>query len=187
MHIPQQLPQFLETKALLVVSGQRAAQFYYMHRGNLSHIKAFSVELPHYLDDEGFSWRSGGGYEYGSGYVKEINKPAEQKKFLSLFHDSLWDMAKAYEIDEIHMSVPKHIHKAMTDALPNQMRNKLCCTLFGNFVEQHPFIVLEKMQNMISQRSQSHKILREEERKILEKFNAAKEALGYKHHSENAV
>lgn len=133
MQISQELPQFSERSALLVVTGAHEAEFYVAHKGVIEKVHSFKVEKPQYSDKEGFS------------EDQEVKGKVLQD-FLLEFRQQGRDIYMKHMPDEVYMYTPDYMVNLVTEALPADAERNIIVTFRGNYYDKHPTELLEMIQ-----------------------------------------
>ncbi|MEX2054338.1 MAG: hypothetical protein WD883_02250 [Candidatus Colwellbacteria bacterium] len=177
MQISQTLPQFEDAKALLIVTSQQGALFYSAHKGQLEKLDEFQIPSITYSDNEGHSQKHKGGILMGSGFVREEQKKTMRHKFLGQLDEYLNNISKRHQsIERIYVFAPAYVLLSVKGAIPYPLREKRITTIAGDYHQQHPFKLLEKIQK--TKGTGSVKLMKESARKILDKAKQARKVIG---------
>jgi len=179
MHIQKQLPQFEKERALLVVCGRQVAEMYFAHKGELERVGNVKYETPKYSDNEGISMRVRGGQVQRGGWVHEQNKHDIVVHFIKKLQESLSKAIKENKVNSIYFFAPQHYQTEIINKLSKSTRDKIKETYPGNYVDKHPFFLLEKKMAEDNKNRKATKvvIVKEEARKILRKSRRARKVI----------
>jgi len=172
MKISEKLPQFIEDRTLLIVTGQQSAAFYMAYKGEINEIKKMRIENPKYSDKEGFFTRSGFGKRFGSGSVYEPKNLKTKKEFLREFEETMEDIARTDGVDKIYIFTPGYYASNIKERIPDSMNNLIEQTYMGNFLKLKPFKLLEiiKEKRTSKKERRDRSIVPSKAKKILDKF-----------------
>lgn len=148
MKIAQNLPQFKDTNAVLIVSGAQDAIFYAARNGTIAKKKRITVQTPTYSDNEGFfAARAASGRKGAlrSGAVREADKWKPREQFMKETAKYLSELQKTYQIEQIFLFAPAYITKELVAHLPKKMQGSIVQTFKGEYEHEHPFELLEKI------------------------------------------
>lgn len=145
MKISEKLPQFEQARTLLVVSGEAGFVAYLAFKGEIEETASFRIDPVRYSDKEGFTQRSGHGRVFASGSSLEQPKEKERKEFFLGLHEHLKPSSLG-RVDECILFAPGYIAEEVKEHLPFKLQRCLKKTVDGNFVNVHPFELLEKLQ-----------------------------------------
>lgn len=171
MKITNKLPQFINKKTLIIVSGTERAVFYKAYYGEIKSIGKVE-ELPrHYSDKEGFFERRGFGKYFGSGSVYESNKNEREKKFIIKINKKVTDLKRVHNFNQVYIFAPMQIGKRIGGAIDLSFPDKEVHLLKHNYIKMHPFIILEKIKEERFGFVGKKLPLSKEARKILKRYN----------------
>ncbi|MCR4279919.1 MAG: host attachment protein [Candidatus Komeilibacteria bacterium] len=145
MQISNKYPQFDKSSALLIVTGRQEAKIYLATKGTIEEIDNLKVSNPRYSDREGFFMNSGGGKTLGSGSVYEDHHEDVIKEFLKDLENDLVEMDNKHQPEQYYLFTPDYMAKQVRDSLPNGAENKVKLVVQGNYVKEHPFTLLDKI------------------------------------------
>jgi hypothetical protein len=146
MIIQKQLPQFQNQTALLIVTGGHKAVFHIASTGVIEEVGAIDEPVEKYSDREGL-FGSGGG-NYSSGAVYEENKQENIKKIAKRISGQADSIAREKGIDTVYLFTPDYMIHELNLELTGHVKERLQETFKGNFVEEHPFKLLEKIKKL---------------------------------------
>jgi hypothetical protein len=149
MQIQHSLPQFDTRKTLLIISGKQEAKLYVAHKGVIQLWKEFQVPTPHYSDREGFFMTRGRGAVMQAGAIYEAK---EQVIFTNFYHElntQLKEFFAKQSAEDIVLCAPEYCLQNIQSHLPVSTRKKIIATLPGNYLKQHPFDILKRVQHEI--------------------------------------
>ncbi len=147
MKISNHLPHFSEPN-LLVVAGKQEAAFFKARNDQIHQVYHFKVEKPEYSDNESRRERrgSGGASRFGGGSPFKHNENELLRGFLKQLTDEVIALDTRKEVDKLYLFCPTYLSSPIEDNLPNDIRNKIEFIFFGNYLNQHPFVLLSKIQ-----------------------------------------
>ena len=167
MKISQELPQFPNTKTLIVVAATREAKSYLAHDGELKELGSFKMEDRTYSDKEGMMQKGMFGRTMGTGFVLERKKQKLEDDFVRKLEEHLNEIKKNNEIDSLYLMCPGQIKNHVKETIPHPLDKKLKMTITGNYLNLHPLKLVEKIQKQKG--FKSVKFIKESAYKILNK------------------
>jgi hypothetical protein len=171
MKITNKLPHFENKKILLIVSGGFKAVYYLAENDYINEISQVEEEQRHYSDREGFFQTSGSGEVFGSGAVYEEKKIEREKRFMKKVIEETNRINNESKIDAIYFYGPGHILGQISSHFPKDILGKFAEMFEGNYVQEHPFLLLSKIKKTQDKFKGKKVPLNEEARKILKKYN----------------
>jgi hypothetical protein len=148
MIIQKQLPQFNNQTALLIVTGSQKGVFYLAAAGVIEEISAVDEPVEKYSDREEFFVRKGGEGDYTSGAVYEADKQEHIKNFAKKISSEGDLIVREKGVDAVYLFVPDYVIHELNRALTTRMKGMVQEKFKGNFVEEHPFKLLEKIKKI---------------------------------------
>lgn len=148
MNIQKQLPQFTKQTALLIVTGGQKGVFYLAAAGVIEEIGAVDEPIEKYSDREEFFVSKGGEGDYTSGSVYEPNKQEHIKNFAKKISSEGDRIVQEKGIDAVYLFVPDYVTNELNRALTSRVKEMVQEKFKGNFVEEHPFKLLEKIKKL---------------------------------------
>jgi len=145
MKIQMQLPQFNHEPALLIVTAKQHGVFYVAHEGVLDKAGVLEDPKEKYSDHEGFFSSFGTGHT-ASGSVYEENKQEIIRKFSKKMSAEAGRLVRERNVGAIYLFVPDYVANEFKRDMPPALREMIRATFTGNYVEEHPFKLLEKIQ-----------------------------------------
>ncbi len=145
MKIQMQLPQFNHEPALLIVTAKQHGVFYIAHEGVLDKASVLEEPTKKYSDREGFFSSFGTGYT-ASGSVYEENKQEVIRKFSKMAAAEAERLVRERGVGAIYLFVPDYVSGEFNRDLPGSLKGLIRETFTGNYVDEHPFKLLEKIQ-----------------------------------------
>jgi len=170
MKITNKLPQSKNKRSLLVVSGAFAGVYFLASEGVIVELSRIKEDQQHYSDREGFFQRSGGGEIFGSRSVYEENKIEREKRFIKKISEEATRLEKEIGYEEVYLFGPGYMLGQIASGLPQNVRNKIVKSFDGNYIHEHPFLLLLKIKKDRDSIFGKKVPVREEARKILKKF-----------------
>ena len=177
MKISQELPNFDDEKALLVVTSKRVADFFVASKGVIKKLKSFEIPDTWVSGKEDFSERSGSGMVYGSGGLNESQKEKIRQKFLIELKKEIKQMIPKYKIESIYLFSPNYLINSIREALPNSAVKKIKGFLKGNYCSHHPFELLEKIKDKLIKEEKKAVFISPDAAKILKKSAKARKVI----------
>ncbi|MDP3953487.1 MAG: hypothetical protein Q8P99_01540 [bacterium] len=177
MQISQELPQFEDQKILIIVTGQQEASFYIAHKGNLDKLEGLYIPPITYSDKEGYSEKRRMGMTMGTGFARENKKQTLRNKFLSELDTHLKKIAGEHEIEKIYLFCPPYMRLSVKGVIPYPLKEKPIVSIKGDYHQQHPFKMLEKIKEAQKNKG-GIKIIGEAAKKILDKAKQARKVIG---------
>lgn len=146
MNIQKQLPQFNKQTALLIVTGSQKGVIYLAAAGVIEKIGAVDEPVEKYSDREEFFVSKGGEGDYTSGSVYEDNKQEHIKKFAKKISAEADRFVQEKGVDTVYLFVPDYVIHELNRTLTSRVKEMVQEKFKGNFVEEHPFKLLEKIK-----------------------------------------
>lgn len=146
MKIQQQLPQFSKKTALLIVTGSQKGVFYLASAGVIEQVGDVYEPIEKYSDHEEFFVSAGGAGNYTSGAVCETNKQEHIKIFSKKISAEGDRIVRENGVDAVYLFVPDYVTHELNRALTSRVKKMALGNFKGNFVEAHPFKLLEKIK-----------------------------------------
>lgn len=175
MKIPQKLPQFNNTHALIVVMSKDHGILYHAHDSEIDRIAALNNPPARYSNRKGFFMRKGGGVNLGSGGPYSGKSEENRQRFINNLVEELRDVIKEYAITKVYLFEPQYLKGQLAELLTEQESAHVVLVDFGNFVNEKPLELLERIdahENPVGDPSDPSSVAGEEnaegKRKILE-------------------
>lgn len=137
MQISKELPQFSK-RSLIVVAGSRSAEILRAYKGEVDSIDSLKMDLPTYPDKEGFFIGA-----KGSGSVLKDNKRDFLMKFSKKLATRIEKTFQENSSEAIYLFAPEYMKEIVIKKLSSEVKKRIVFTIEGNFVESHPFDLLE--------------------------------------------
>lgn len=134
MKIPNALPQFEGTTALLVVAGKQNAKLYMARDGSLQRVMEVKASKPQYTDKEGQFKRRGRGGTMSSGSVQETRDDETVRSFIAALKESLKSTGAAKGATKIYVFAPPPTRPRVVGAFGAREREKIEREFDGNYV-----------------------------------------------------
>jgi hypothetical protein len=167
--ISVKLPRFEGEKALIVVTGSEAARFYVGQEGRVKELTFFRVHPPNYPDREGYRGEGGKNRGLGFGDMSDGKDTWTTQEFLTHFRDTLKVILDHEKPSGIYLFAPSETLDALKQKMSFMTRRKIKMEIRGNYINQHPFRVLQKITEE-KEREENQRIpINPESKKILEK------------------
>ncbi|MDD5144843.1 MAG: hypothetical protein PHW72_01845 [Candidatus Pacebacteria bacterium] len=167
MEISQKLPQFLDLKSLLIVTGKQEMEFYIAFGGKIERVESLQIIKPRYSDKESlFGEVVGGGiFKTGSGQVPLKEKML--RNFAFQFRRISKQIPSKNDYSSVYLFSPKYISEVATQELPFSLRKKIRFIFDGDYYNVHPFKLLEMIKGEVE--NKKIVIMSEEADKIIHK------------------
>lgn len=146
MKIKRQLPQFKDSKTLIIVAGQQSAVLYCAYKGEIKEIDRIHIETPVYSDREGFfATRTKRQGVARSGAVYENKKDELNNRFAKELSNRILKLDKFEKFSQFYLCASRPTVNLILDKMSNPQKNKIAKKTFGNLIELHPFNILERL------------------------------------------
>lgn len=174
MKISNHLPQFKQAH-LIISAGKQEATYFLANGNDVKQIHSTHVETPHLSDHEGMYASVGGGRSSGAGAVRESKDMQMKKEFMKQFAADTGKLVNEHKIEKIYLFCPTYLSNQAEDSLPNELQSKIEYIFYGNYLSQHPFVLLSKIQEHLRSESEDGKVtpVKSEAMKILHKTDPA--------------
>lgn len=151
MQIPNTLPQFLDTTALMVVVAKEEGVFYRLSDGKMERIAEVDNHPPSYSDREGFFFRSGYGIGYSSGAPLETDKQENIRTFMKAAAAKLNELISKEEPQLLYVFEPAHLRGRLMREVGRSIESttSVHTVKLGNYVREHPKTLLRYVQDYI--------------------------------------
>lgn len=177
MIIPKHLPIFEKT-TLIVSAGTQCVRYFRAYQKTVKELEMSCVRPIMYGDNEGFFLHSGGGEIYGSGSVLEPKKEEETRRFIRMLTKEIRERFEKNTYDEIILFAPQYITPKVHKKLTVGMSIPVSLIIEGNFSNEHPIDLLERIQKTKQADRKEYIPITEEEIKIQNTFERAQQILG---------
>lgn len=170
MKIPHKLPQFENSPALFITSGEYEAEFYLALDGTLE-LKE-KIKMPpreEAKEKQAFVGVKSGRFglaavSHRGAYVEDL-----KRKFQRKIHGVIHDMLADYKMEEIYLFSPRYAAKRIMDGLDKSEREKVRMKFFDEYIKVNPLKMVEIFWKTEQEAVKTKVILNEEEKKILKK------------------
>lgn len=146
MDIPQALPQFTNTKTVIIASGAQVGKVYFAENGVIELHHSFEEQTPTYSDKEGLFGKPTPNGVMAGGAPREHDDTELQKQYSKELAEGLSQIHKETGIDELYLFAPEYMQQVLRAVLPRELQDRLQGTYHGNLVEAHPTDLLERLQ-----------------------------------------
>lgn len=146
MEITNTLPQFIDKKVLFAVLGKQAGVLYFLSNGVVEELETHEQPSATYTDREGQFFRGGRGTTYGSGSPHEDKDDTTRAQFQKDIAKEIQDALQKSEADTLYVFCPEHLKNEVLEALPAAVSKKVQDVITGNFVHEHPFKLIERIE-----------------------------------------
>lgn len=171
MKISENLPQFSDEIALLIVTGSEQGQFFLVKNGEAEaltevHLKDEKLNANRHGSYEGFAGGRNGSAVVGRSV--EWSQSDDVKRFLKKLEASLVEIFAENEISQIYLFSPSYISKEILARVPQDKASLLRGTFDGNYSDQHLFKLLGMIKEERSEKNVTPRSA--EAQKIYDKF-----------------
>ena len=144
MKIPNDLSQFNDKNALMIVAGKQDAALYHIHDALIDELLKFVTPKPEYSDNEGRS--SGSGNIHGGA----VNNDKDENIIRDFIHElSLKLKVLNPDFNEIYLLAPGSSHHKIKDSLPKAWRERVSKELQGNHFHETPIEILQRLAEVV--------------------------------------
>ena len=147
MQISENLPQFENENAFLVVASAHHALVYLASGGEVKQIYENKVETPEYSDNEGMFKTSAAPGAYGS--VLESKKDEAIKEVSKELSETLLKETENNKVDKIFLFVGPQLKGVLENDLNENIKKFIKMTFDGNYTNEEPTKLIE----MISEKT----------------------------------
>lgn len=176
MKISTHLPNIQET-CLLVSTGKQEAHFFLVENSEVNEIHHFKTPKPEYTDKESRTERrdSGGGSMFGGGSPFKHLEDELERSFIKKLSESIDKLCNEHKAEVIFLFCPTYLSKQIENSLARSLQNKIEYIFYGNYHNQHPFVLLSKIQEYQRMESEKNQInlIKPEALNILKNTDAA--------------
>lgn len=171
MKISENLPQFNNEVALLVVTGSEQGQLFLIKDGEAEilpeiHLREEKLNANRHGTYEGFAGNRNGSVLVGRSV--EWSQNDDVKRFLRKLESSLAEIFAENEVSQIYLFSPSYISKEIFAQIPQDKTSLLEATFDGNYSDQHLFKLLEMIKEVRSEKNVTPRSA--EAQKIYDKF-----------------
>lgn len=145
MKIAGEMNPFAHERALIIAMGVTKASVHFAHQGKIDYVGSVAVPSPTFSDREGFFLSTGRGLVLRSGSVYEDQKEWRQKRFMRELMTRLDKLTIDHEATSLYMFCPAHMRRAVVSELEKRFPKHLRFVLEGYHVDDHPFVLLDKI------------------------------------------
>jgi hypothetical protein len=171
MKISTHLPQF-KSPHLLISAGKQEGAFYLADENEITLIDNIKLEKPQYTDREGRFLKSGLGRVFGSGSVYESKDDETTRAFVKKLTERTTHLVFENHIKHIYLFCPTYLANQMEAGLTRDLQDMITYIFFGNYHNQHPFVLLAKIQEYQKVEDRTVTPIKNEAMNILKKTGA---------------
>lgn len=147
MKLPQAFISPHKNAMLVIVAGRNVAKLYIRTRNSIEELAVIHVPVPKYSDRERyFQSRAPGVGKIRAGAVYEAKKQTTVRKFTKELRGHVKRILQRQKVSGISISVPRHLHYQVVDALPQYAQRKITYTLDGNYTQKHPLDIIRMFE-----------------------------------------
>ncbi len=148
MKITKNLPQFNGQNHLVAVASNHEAKFFTAADGSIHEISSFSIEDDSYTDKENASMsHSAKGVTTITGSLRETLRQKNLKAFEKKFIESIKEHLKKVSYSSASLFIPRQGKRLLASLIPREIQDKITKTVYGNYIHEHPFALLEKLSD----------------------------------------
>jgi hypothetical protein len=141
MKIKQELPQFTNSPSLIITTGKQHAIIYLAKNGIITKESEILIKPETYSDKEGHFERRSRNLNLGSGSVYEDDN--KEKRIKDFINDIEKELKKYKKIANIYCFCPDYMKNYLLAPISKYRKNPKL--FLGNFTDNHPFELLEKI------------------------------------------
>lgn len=157
MRISQNLPQFKHQSTLILVIGREEARLFLALDGNLTELEHRRIRHHRYSDKEGATLEQ-------SRMEKEITD-----EFYREIKLRLTDLIRQHKPKTMLLFAPEEMRRRLKSMVSALSPNLELGTFIGNYVQAHPFKLLEEIKDRENRRSEKRKIVPPAAAKLLKR------------------
>lgn len=139
MQIPQDLPQFEDKEALMIVSWERQAKYYIIHDGEIDFLDSFFVVNPRAGLAEDYTKTS---KLWIAGNIYDRDRKVVQERLLSKLRKETAEIFKQYDIASTYIFCIDFMMNRVREALPDNIRKTIRFEYSGDMQYQSPIELL---------------------------------------------
>lgn len=143
MKIPQELLQFTDERALIIVSAKEEGVLYHAHDGLVEEVVNVAEHPGERSDREGFFFRSGYGKYLGSGGPEENDSEENLRVFVSSIASELNEAIADIKPTVMYFFQPQHLKGYLEEAIKNPNHIPMHTVKYGNHVHDAPLKLVE--------------------------------------------
>ncbi|RJR32280.1 hypothetical protein C4569_00030 [Candidatus Parcubacteria bacterium] len=147
MKIEKKFTELKKERALFTVIGKMEARFYTLADGNINLTEEIKLSKPKYRDREGHFESKGRGIVIRRGSVMKKDEQYLKNQFYHLLEQKLRQIIAEISAESIYFFYPRQMSKFLEKKLPKDLGKKIKTRFYGNFLHQHPFRLLEKINS----------------------------------------
>lgn len=176
MNIGTSLPQFIEQRALFIVTGIAEAHFYVAADSTIEELAEFHISRPRYSDHEGFFATRTKGKTIRSGSVYNNIKDKMHREFFQTLGAKLKIAVAQVQPTKVYVFAPQYAIAHVKNAIPSIARKHIIKEFPGNFAHERParllgmlekeIVATRKRLGMVKSTRESRKILRKPRRAV---------------------
>ena len=170
MKISHKLPQFENSPALFITSGEYEAEFYLALDGTLE--RKVKIKMPpreEAKEKQAFVGVKSGRFglaavSHRGAYIEDL-----KRKFQKKVHGVIHDLLAQYKMKEIYLFSPRYSAKRIMDGLDKSERKKVRMEFFDEYIKVSPLKMIEIFWKTEQEAVKPKVTLKDEEKKILKK------------------
>lgn len=148
MLIPQTYPQFLDSEALIIVAGKLKGVIYRIADGEILEVNTLEEQITSLSDDEGFFF---GGGTHGGGSPKDRTDEDEYvHKLRKQIATELDTLVQKESAQVLYVFEPEHLKGRIVEELQKHGHLHIHTVAYGNFVDESPLQLLERINTFIN-------------------------------------
>ncbi len=172
MKISNHLPHF-KSPTLLVVAGKQEGCFYMAENDGIEQIHSIKLKKPQYTDREGHFESRGGNKVFGSGSVYESQDDETVRSFIKQLTTAIDNLIATHKAENIYLFCPPYLANQIEAEMTRENQKLIGFIFFGNYLNQHAFVLLSKIQEQLRTDNLSNKVepMTKDAFNILKPFN----------------
>lgn len=144
MLIPDNLPQFVDNKTLIIVASSQAADLHIAHESEIKTVAEVRIDGIDHDDQPGTFQRRSGGRTLGTSQAKSDESDKIKKQFHTDLESALNDIDENAIDQVIFLSSPQD-KSSTKEVLPKKLQKKITKEISGNYVGNHPKEIIEQI------------------------------------------
>jgi hypothetical protein len=150
MKISQLLPHFPQP-ILLISSGKQEAVIFLAEKEEVHQVHNVKINKPEYTDRESRTERRGEGNTsmFGGGSGFKHLEDELVRSFVKRLSDDTVRLVDEHRATKIFLFCPTYLSNQIEDSLPTDVQKLIDYIFYGNYHNQHPFVLLAKVNEYI--------------------------------------
>jgi hypothetical protein len=158
MKVSQHLPHFSQPH-LLVCAGKQEACFFLAGSDEVRQVHSIKIPKPSYTDREGRAERRGDATSMMGGGSSFKHQDEELvRSFIKRLVEAVGNSVDEHDVAAIYLFCPTYLANQIEDGMPSQIRSLIEYIFYGNYHNQHPFVLLSKVQEFLRQEKEDGRV-----------------------------